>query len=101
MKKRKKILTDSSKKAHNQLHSFRHEFKNHIVTAITAGIAFLIALVWRDAIQQTIEAITTKLNIHITSAFLYAIYMALLITLIGGIGLVILSRWGAKQNNKK
>ncbi len=39
------------------------EFKKNITTAILAAFAFIIALVWRDAIQETVDKIISLLNL--------------------------------------
>ena len=61
------------------------------------SFAFLIALVWRDAIQESINAFVISIGIQIQNVYLYKIYIAIFITIIGVIALIIFSRWGAKR----
>ncbi len=78
--------------------NFDNQFKKYLVTAITAAFAFLLALVWRDAIQEGVNTFVAKVGIQIQQIFLYKIYMALIITVICVTALIIVSRWGAKKN---
>ncbi|UZE93724.1 MAG: hypothetical protein IB618_03070 [Candidatus Pacearchaeota archaeon] len=84
--------------AKNLEQEFRKGFRTHIATAITAGFAFLIALVWRDAIQEGINAFIVNMGIQIQQAYLYKIYSAILITIVCVMALVLFSKWGAKKS---
>jgi len=105
MKKEQKMTKNQpkrSRKVHviNAVKHFDNQFKKYLVTASTAAFAFLIALVWRDAIQESVTAFVTKVNIPLQQSYLYKTYMAIIITFICFIALIILSRWGAKMNKK-
>ena len=76
---------------------FKSEFKKHITTAITAAFAFLIALIWRDAIQEGVDKIMLSVGI-VGTTYLYKIYVAIAITIICVIALILFSRWGAKKS---
>ena len=65
--------------------------KNRIITAITAAFAFVIALVWKDAIRKIVDAIIENLNIPET-AYLHEIIIALIVTVICVVGIMIISR---------
>lgn len=95
MAKQKILVAKNHTKKH--LNSFKREFKKHMTVAITAAFAFLIALVWRDAIQESINAFVTNIGIQIQNVYLYKIYVAILITVVGVIALIIFSRCGAKR----
>ena len=93
---KQKILAAKNHTKKN-LNNFKTEFKKHMTIAITAAFAFLIALVWRDAIQESINAFVTNIGIQIQNVYLYKIYIAILITVVGVIALIIFSRWGTKR----
>ena len=80
--------------------SFKTEFKKHMVTAITAAFALIIALAWNDAIKEVVTAMVAKIGIQLSSVYLYKIYAALIITIICVVAIILFSRWGAKQENK-
>jgi uncharacterized membrane protein YozB (DUF420 family) len=82
-----------------QLKHFKSQFKKHMTTAITAAFAFLIALVWRDAIQEGVNKVMVNLGITTTS-YLFKIYAAIIITIICVIALILFARWGSKDSNK-
>jgi hypothetical protein len=88
-------------RTHTKKHikQFKSQFKHHTTTAITAAFAFLIALVWRDAIQEGVNKIMINLGITATS-YLFKIYVAIIITIICVIALILFARWGSKDNNK-
>ena len=92
----KKNVIKAKEKTKRATKRFQSEFKTHVVTAITAAFAFLIALVWRDAIQEGVNNIMTTLGITGT-AYIYKIYVAIAITIICVVALILFSRWGAKK----
>ena len=92
----KKHIVKAKEKSKRAAKRFQSDFKKHVVTAITAAFAFLIALVWRDAIQEGVNKIMTTLGITGT-AYIYKIYVAIAITVICVVALILFSRWGAKK----
>jgi len=76
----------------------KSEFKKHIVTAITAAFALIIALAWNDAIKESVTAFVARLGIQAQNIYLYKIYTAIAITIICVLAIILFSRWGAKEN---
>lgn len=73
------------------LNKIQKEVKKNTIMAVTAAFAFLIALVWRDAISEAINKFLEILNLTQTG-YLYKIISALIITLICVIGITIANR---------
>ncbi|MFA5084319.1 MAG: DUF5654 family protein [Candidatus Paceibacterota bacterium] len=80
--------------------SFKTEFKKHMVTAITAAFALIIALAWQDAIKEWISFFVARLGILPQSIYLYKIYVAVAVTLVCVVAIILFSRWGAKQEKQ-
>lgn len=70
--------------------------RKNIGTAILAAFAFVIALVWRDAIQEGVDSLVIRLNIP-QEGYLFKIVAAVLITIVCVIGILIFSRWVEKK----
>jgi len=92
-------MEQKAKIAVKKFKKFTSEFRKHMTTAITAAFAFLMAFVWRDAIQESINAFVTKLNIQIHNIYIYKILTAVIITLLCVIALIIVSKWGSRENS--
>ena len=69
----------------------KNEFQKQVITGITAALAFLIALSWREPIKQAVDIIIIKLGVgkQVTLQFLSALF----VTLIAVVILMIISRW--------
>jgi len=75
---------------------FNKEFKDQIVIAITAAFAFLIALSWRNPIQNSVDRLIEKTGL--VGQAVYIEYLsALVITLLAVLVLMIVSRWKSKE----
>lgn len=85
------------KKAASKLKS---EVKKNILAAILAAFGFIIALVWRDAIQAALNEIVARVGIEGTG-YVYQITMAALITIICVIGILFLSKLKGEEDVKK
>lgn len=96
----KQHIKDLAKTAKNSADGFRAEFKKHMVTAITAAFALVIALAWNDAIKEWVTAFVARFGIQVQNIYLYKIYVAVAVTLICVIAIILFSRWGAKQEKK-
>lgn len=79
--------------------TFKKEVRNHIKTAILAAFGFIIALTWRDAIQEAVNSMVVKLGVE-GSAYLYHIYTAIIITIVCVVGIILFSRWGGKEEKE-
>ena len=73
--------------------TIKREVRKHIITAITAAFGFLIALSWRDAITVWMNSLVNRFNI---SHGWYQFVAALLVTIIGVIGIIIVSKFEEK-----
>jgi len=80
---RKEILREKAKASKEK---FNKEFRNSLVTAITAAFGFLIALVWRDVITEYVNLVTA------ISPVQSQLISALIVTLIGVLGILAISK---------
>jgi len=80
-----------SKKSIAQAKKFKEEVKKNMLTAITAAFGFMIALAWRDAIQETVNTLAKLFGV-IETAYLYKFVIATIITIICVIGLILISK---------
>ena len=92
-------LVNYATKVPSKAHEIRKETARHITTAITAAFAFVIAFAWKDAIRKAIDAYVKKIGIPDTVYF-YEFVIAVIITIICVIGIMIVSRYGAKKEEK-
>ena len=76
---------------------FKKEAKKNIITAVMAAFGFLIALVWRDAIKESVNDIIKLFSIEGSGAIILYI-TATLTTIICVIGIIIFSRWSEKKD---
>lgn len=65
-------------------------------TAILAAFAFVIALVWRDAIQQGVNSVVQRLNIP-QEGYLFTVIAAIIVTIVCVLGILLVSRWAEKK----
>ena len=76
---------------------FKKEVRKNMVTAITAAFGFMIALVWRDAITESVNKILSSIGLT-NEAYLFRIFSAMIITVIAVIGVMFVSRWAEKKD---
>jgi len=94
------IKKEIEKKFHVQLYEgargsalrFKKEFKKQLVIGITAAFAFLIALSWREPIQLGVNNLIVNFGLKGGGVYLQFL-SALIITLIGVMALMGVSRW--------
>ena len=86
-------------KTKKEANNFGGEFRNQTITAITAAFAFLIALSWRDPISEGVNSLILRLGLK-ENAVYYKFLSAFLITFLGVIFLVILTRWKSDKSKK-
>ena len=79
---------------------FHNEFRKQVVTGITAGFAFLIALSWREPISEAVNLLIEKFGVNTTAGMVYKFISAILVTLLATIGLVFLSKWSVKNKGE-
>lgn len=90
------FLDETKKKTY----TFSKEFRKQSVVAITAAFAFLIALAWRNPIQNSVNKLLEILGLSSTEIYLEFV-SAILITIIAVIVLMIISRWNQKAEEKE
>jgi hypothetical protein len=87
--KRLKDLRARREEFREELHT---EFRKQVVVGITAAFGFLIALSWREPIEQVVKETIVRLGFSSTtigSKFIVAV----IITVIAALFLVLLTKW--------
>jgi len=78
----------------------KSEVKRNVLKATLAAFAFVIALVWRDAIRAGVDEIMNRVGIEGTG-YAYQITMAVIVTVICVVGIMAASRIKGKEDVKK
>jgi hypothetical protein len=86
----KKILKQTSK--------FGSEFKQHASTALVTALGLVVALAWKDFILALISHYT-KVDILEKYPFIADLYTVMIVTLVGIIGLITISKWAKQPDN--
>jgi len=93
-----KLLKEKKKEILDNVSSFQKEFRKHLTTFITGAFAFVAALVWRDAIQNSLSTIKNLLpNI---GGWVLDYLLAFIITVIAVISIIIISKLLKIEENK-
>ena len=79
---------------------FKSEVKRNTLKAVLAAFAFVIALVWRDAIQAGVNEMVNRVGISGTG-YIYQITMAVIVTLVCVVGIMVVSKAKGKEDVKK
>ena len=90
----KKISKKVKKKLGEELTIFKESFRKHLANFITGALAFVAALLWRDAIssfliryKEIIEA-----NLPFKEIWMTQFIIALAVTIIAVFGIILMSR---------
>jgi hypothetical protein len=75
---------------------FKREVKKHIVTAVTAAFAFLIALSWRTPIKNSVDGLVDKLGLNKEAIYL-EYFSAIIITIIAVLVIMLVSKWTSEE----
>ena len=78
---------------------FKREFNRHLLTAITAAFAFLIALSWREPIAESLNLLLEPLGARETIILKFV--GAIIITIIAALILLFLTRKLKADEEKK
>ena len=78
----------------------KSEVKKNVLKATLAAFAFVIALVWRDAIRSGVDEIIKRVGMEGTG-YIYQITMALIVTAVCVVGIMVASRVKGKEDVKK
>ena len=73
----------------------RKEIRSNTAKAILAAFGFMIALVWRDVVQEGVNRLIEFFSMS-GDGFTFQIITAVITTIICVIGIVYFSRWGEK-----
>lgn len=96
----KKLVKKSIKGIISSSSELKSEIKKNTLTAILAAFGFIIALVWRDAIQEIITEIVKRFGIDGTG-YIYQIITAMLVTIICVMGILFVSKLKGQEDVKK
>ena len=99
----KKIKANSRKvtgKTKEQVVIIKNEVRSHVTKAIGAAFAFVIAFAWRDAIRKSLDAFVIKMGLPET-AFVHEYIVAILLTLVCVIGIIVVSKFSIKKEDRK
>ena len=94
MKKKKNKKESEFHKIEREAIHLAKKVRKNIAIAISAAFAFVIALVWRDAIQEGVNRIVTD---YVPAAgFMFHIISAVFVTIICVTAIIIFSKWSEK-----
>jgi len=68
------------------------EYKKTLITSLSTGLAFIIALYTKDFLQTLLNLVLVRLNISETTSILSQAFVALAVIIICVIGITILSK---------
>ena len=77
----------------------KKEVRKNVVTAMVAAFGFMIAFVWRDAMQESVDKILASVGLT-KEVYIFRIISAIVITVIAVIGIMMLSRWAEKKGEE-
>ena len=87
-----KAVKGITREAADTAKKLRDETKKHVATAVIAGFAFLIALVWKDFIQEYVDLLISKMQLA-GPAPIARLITAITTTLICVFGIILINRW--------
>lgn len=96
----KKLVKKSIKGIISSSSELKSEIKKNTLTAILAAFGLIIALVWRDAIQEIVTEIVKRFEIDGTG-YIYQIITAMLVTIICVMGILFVSKLKGQEDVKK
>lgn len=93
LKKLEKIGTNAKQSALK----FQKEARKTTASAMAAAFSFVIALFWRDAVQDLIQKILERAGLT-EETYIAKVLAAFLVTIIGVIAIMRISKWGQLDN---
>lgn len=81
------------------LYEIKEEVKNDITGPVVASFGFVIALVWRDAIKEALDAYLVRAGLT-GKEYLYTFISAIIVTIVVIIIMVVITKLGRKKKNK-
>ena len=95
---KKKCMSLKETKAYQHTLELKKNLRAHSVTALVAAFGFVIALYWRDIINEGVQKIIYTFNLT-GDEFIIKIIAAIIITLVCIVGIFIVSHWEIKEED--
>jgi len=92
-------LINYATKVPSHAKAVRDQFRKNLTKAILAAFAFVIALVWRDVIRDTVSEIIKRAGIEGTG-YVYTIISAFFVTFICVMGILLVSKTKKEEVKK-
>ena len=83
-----------------ELELIKEELRNDVSGPVIASFGFIIALIWRDAINSTITEFLKRSGI-LRDAYIYQIFSAIIITVVVIVIMVLVTRISRKKKTEK
>ncbi|MBT3304699.1 hypothetical protein HN592_05415 [Candidatus Woesearchaeota archaeon] len=95
---KKKCMSLKETKAYQHTLELKKNLRAHSVTALVAAFGFVIALYWRDIINEGVQKIIAATNLT-GGGFIIKIVAAILVTVVCIFGIFIVSKWEIKEED--
>ena len=96
----KQEVKSTTKRLKKITNTLRLETKKQLILALMAGFGFLIALVWRDFLQEIANWLI--INSHVGGpAILIKSYVAIITTIFAVIGIILITRWNKDADSSE
>ena len=95
LREQKKLTRNAIHTTNRTIKDLKNETKKHVVTAMVAAFGFIIALVWRDAIKESINNFIANFSI-IGSPAIITFYTAIITTIIAVTGIILVTKWSSR-----
>ena len=89
--------TNVDDKIVNSVRHVHREYKKNLVTALSAALAFVMALYIRDMVKEWISWILTVFEISESTGLVYQTIVALIVLTVCVFGIMFLSKWTYKK----
>ncbi len=103
-KKRKKEKVPTKEeviaKLRGELDVLKEELRSDVAVPVAASFGFIIALIWRDAIQKTISTFLTKMGLD-SEYYIYQIISAVVVTAIVIILMILITIFSRKKKRAR
>ncbi len=92
-------IEELKKAQREEAKKIEHEVRKTTATSIASAFSFIIALFWRDAVQDLITKLLENLGLT-NSSYIAKVIAAALVTVIGVIAIMRISKWGEIDKDK-
>jgi len=83
-----------------ELNAIREEVRNDVVGPVVASFGFIIALIWRDAIQSAIGEFLQRAGL-IEREYIYQFVSAVIVTVVVIVIMVVVTKLGRKRKKER